>query len=271
MTMNSQWNRGSEWHRWDPHIHTPSTLLSNNFRGDWDGYLQAIETATPTVEALGITDYCNIESYKTFLEHQAKGRAPNVRFAFPNVEFRFDIQTERKRGINVHLLFSPEDPKHVREIERALGELSFVYKKKYRCTVTDLADLGRALDPKQADEQAALAAGAEQFKLSFEGLKQLFAQDAWVRENCLVAVAASAVDGTAGLQNDSAFKALRSELQAFAHVIFSSQEVDRDFWLGKKAGYDRATIEREYRSRKPCLHGSDAHAQTGVLQPTNDR
>lgn len=269
--MNSQWNRGSEWHRWDPHIHTPSTLLSNSFRGDWNGYLQAIETARPMVEALGITDYCNIESYKSFLEHQAKGRALNVRFAFPNVEFRFDIQTERKRGINVHLLFSPEDPKHVREIERALGEFSFVYKKKYRCTVADLADLGRALDPNQADERAALAAGAEQFKLSFEELKQLFARDAWVRENCLVAVAASAVDGTAGLQNDSAFKALRSELQAFAHIIFSSQEGDRDFWLGRKVGYDRAAIEREYRSRKPCLHGSDAHAQTGVLEPINDR
>jgi hypothetical protein len=268
---NPTWNRGSEWHRWDPHIHTPSTLLNNQFGGDWDAYLNAIESASPGVEALGITDYCTLRGYKDFLAHRKNGRASNVRFVFPNVEFRFDVQTERKRGINVHLLFSPEDSKHVEEIERALGELSFTYKRKYHCTVPDLIELGRAVDPKRKDDAGALAAGVEQFKLSVADLRELFAQSAWVRANCLLAVAASAVDGTAGLQNDNSFKALRSELEAFAHVIFSSQTGDRDFWLGKKPGYDREFIEREYRSLKPCLHGSDAHRPQDVLKPTNDR
>ena len=269
--MTSEWNKGSEWHRWDPHIHTPATILNNQFCGDWSAYLDAIEQASPKVEALGITDYCTINGYKEFLKYQQQGRATNIRFAFPNVEFRLDVQTERKRGINVHLLFSSEDPRHIKEIERALGELTFEYKRQYHCTVADLMDLGRAVDPRQTDDSGALAVGVEQFKLDFRQLKRLFEQSEWVRSNCVVAVAASATDGTAGLQNDGAFKALRREIEAFAQVIFSSQESDREYWLGRKSCANRQAIEREYRSRKPCLHGSDAHQLKDVLNPTGDR
>ena len=64
--MKSAWNKGSEWHRWDPHIHTPSTLFNNRFKSDWNGFLDAIENVPPVVEALGITDYCVLDGYKDF-------------------------------------------------------------------------------------------------------------------------------------------------------------------------------------------------------------
>ena len=65
-------SKGSLWHRWDPHIHTPATLLANEFEGDWDAYLKAVEQPVPAVEALGITEYCILRGYKEFKEHQAK-------------------------------------------------------------------------------------------------------------------------------------------------------------------------------------------------------
>ena len=46
---------GSQWRRWDPHIHTPDTLLNDQF-DDWESYLQKLENSAPQVEALGITD-----------------------------------------------------------------------------------------------------------------------------------------------------------------------------------------------------------------------
>jgi hypothetical protein len=51
--------RGSEWRRWEPHIHAPGTVLNNQFGGadPWDAYLQALETRTPAIEAIGVTDY----------------------------------------------------------------------------------------------------------------------------------------------------------------------------------------------------------------------
>jgi hypothetical protein len=46
------WNTGSEWHRWDPHIHTPGTLLNDGFAGNWDEYIDAIENAAPPASRL---------------------------------------------------------------------------------------------------------------------------------------------------------------------------------------------------------------------------
>ena len=47
-------NRGSEWHRWEPHIHTPGTILNDQFgtTDPWEQYLATLEGLTPTIEAI---------------------------------------------------------------------------------------------------------------------------------------------------------------------------------------------------------------------------
>jgi hypothetical protein len=51
-------SRGSEWRRWEPHIHAPGTVMNNQFSGPnaWDDYLTALEQATPIIEAIAVTD-----------------------------------------------------------------------------------------------------------------------------------------------------------------------------------------------------------------------
>lgn len=69
------WNeRGSEWNRWDPHIHAPGTVREDGFGGDWDTYLTNIENSTPRIRALGITDYYSIETYSAVKAWKTKGR-----------------------------------------------------------------------------------------------------------------------------------------------------------------------------------------------------
>ena len=266
------WNSGSAWHRWDPHIHVPGTLFNDQYKGDWDGFLDAIEKAAPTVEALGITDYCVLNSYKEFRKRWEANRAQNVKFIFPNIEFRLSVETERKKGINLHLLFSPDDPEHVAKIERALAHLTFSYKgTTYRCVPDSLADLGRAFDPTITAPQTALAKGAEQFKVTPEHIRRMLNEDAWAAENCLIAVVTKEGDGTAGLQKDNAFDALQEEIKALAQIIFSATPSDREFWLGRKPGFDREFLEVKYGGLKPCLHGSDAHEVGKVVKPDEDR
>lgn len=52
-------SRGSEWRRWEPHIHVPGTMMNNQFSGPiaWNDYLAALEKATPIIEAIAVTDY----------------------------------------------------------------------------------------------------------------------------------------------------------------------------------------------------------------------
>jgi hypothetical protein len=181
--------RGSEWHRWDPHLHAPGTILNDQFSGDWESYLSRVESASPVVEALGVTDYFSIRTYREVREWKREKRLPNVGLIFPNVEMRLDIKTEKKNPINIHLLFSPDDPNHVAEIERILGHLEFEFRgRTYKCAESDLVSLGRAFDPNQSDDRGALRVGATQFKTTLSGLQNLFRKEEWIRKNCLVAV-----------------------------------------------------------------------------------
>ena len=88
--IDTQNKRGSIWHRWDPHIHTPGTALNNQYAGTdpWESFLGAIEASDPPIRALGITDYFGIERYEQVVEQQRQGRLANVGLIFPNVELR---------------------------------------------------------------------------------------------------------------------------------------------------------------------------------------
>ena len=42
--MATEYPRGSEWRRWDLHIHTPESALNNQFT-TWEAYLEELEAA----------------------------------------------------------------------------------------------------------------------------------------------------------------------------------------------------------------------------------
>lgn len=88
-------NRGSEWCRWEPHIHAPGTLMNNQFSGPnaWDDYRTKLEQATPIIEAIAVTDYYVTDTYQKVLQHRDSGRLTNVALIFPNVEVRLDVAT----------------------------------------------------------------------------------------------------------------------------------------------------------------------------------
>ena len=265
--------RGSVWHRWDPHLHAPGTVLSDQFNGDWDAYLSLIEKSDPLVQALGVTDYFCIQTYKEVRKRKDGGRLKNIELLFPNVEMRLDIKTAAVRPINLHLLFSPEDPNHEYEIERILGQLRFKYQDQwYACNHQELIRLGKAFDPKQTNDDAAFRTGANQFKTTLPELQDLFLQERkWLSKHCLVAVAGKSTDGSSGLQEDASFTALRQELERFADIIFSRSPKQREFWLGRHPDYSPKKLEDTYRGLKPCLHGSDAHRTETVGVPSLER
>ena len=177
-----------------------------------------------------------------------------------------------KKPINLHLLFSPEDPDHIVEIERILGRLEYAYKDRtYKCTPAELETLGRTFDQSQQDRRGAMAEGAKQFKTTLAELKLLFRTESWLRKNCLIAVSGQTSDGTSGLQKDDSYASTREEIERFADVMFSASPSNRDFWLGKKDGFDPAYIEKTYGALKPCLHGSDAHRINAIGEPNLNR
>jgi hypothetical protein len=269
-----QSKRGSIWHRWDPHIHTPGTALNDQYAGSdpWEAFLGAIEASSPPIRALGITDYFGIERYEQVVDEKRRNRLPGVGLIFPNVELRLGIETAKASAVNIHLFFSPQDSDHVERIKRFLLEFEFSYLgESYRCQRSDLIRLGRAHKPALIDDEAARSEGANQFKVNFDQLKQALSKNEWIKKNTLIAVAGGEKDGASGLRDATAsFAAQRKNVEGLAHIVFSANPKQIRFWLGKEsASVDE--LESQYNGCKPCLHGSDAHSLAKAGQPDGDR
>jgi hypothetical protein len=271
---DEQLNAGSRWHRWEPHIHAPGTIFNDQFKGPtaWEDYLTSLEHATPVIRAIAVTDYYCTDTYQRVVaEMERNDRLPQVALIFPNVELRLDVATVKGHWTNIHLLVSPEDPDHLKEIERFLGRLRFeAHEDSFACTRHDLIQLGRKSKPSLTVDQTAFEHGASQFKVNFSQLQNEFKRSAWANENILVAVAGATTDGTSGIRGASD-ATLRQEIEKFAHIIFASSPAQRDFWLGRKSGVGEDVLRERYNGCKPCLHGSDAHHQGAVARPYGDR
>lgn len=266
--------RGSMWHRWDPHIHAPGTALNDQYRGTdpWNDFLTRVENSDPPIRVLGITDYCGIDSYVETVNRRNSGRLTGVELIFPNVEFRLSIETNKGSAINIHLLFSPDAADHVERIRHFLDGLTFKYlDETFRCNRADLTRLGRVHNPLLTDDVGAYREGVTQFKISLDSLRDSWKSSQWAQDNCLIAVAGSSRDGTAGLQGDGGqWEATRKNIEAFAKIIFTANPKTIDFYLGKGTATLK-DLETKWGGCKPCLHGSDAHEADRVGLPHDER
>ena len=112
----SQYQRGSEWRRWELHLHTPGTIKNDQYTGSsieekWNIFYNDIATyigdgtdITRNAVVLGITDYLSVENYKKVLNDN---RLPaTIKLVLPNVEMRM-YPLSRRSGINIHFIFDP--------------------------------------------------------------------------------------------------------------------------------------------------------------------
>ncbi|MDR1006527.1 MAG: ATP-binding protein [Bacteroidales bacterium] len=106
--------RGSEWRKWDLHVHTPESLCHNyksaNGNDVWETFISDLESMPAEIKVIGINDYLFIDGYKKVLEYKEKGRLQNIDLILPVVEFRlakFCGHDQFKR-INYHIIFSNE-------------------------------------------------------------------------------------------------------------------------------------------------------------------
>ncbi|USN47040.1 MAG: AAA family ATPase [Pseudobdellovibrionaceae bacterium] len=268
-----KFEKGSEWRKWDLHVHSPYSVLSNEYPGTtfeekWNSYLDALEEIEG-VSVLGITDYFSIEGYKRLVVDKSSGRLRNIDLILPNVELRLDLSTQQDRPVNLHLIFSP---KIISDLEnRFFSRLIFKYRgQDYSSVKRDLVNLGKTFSNNDSiSEEEALRKGMEQFKVSKDQLIKLIEGDKLLRDNSFVVIADRSGDGASGLR-DNSLMAVREELYRFSDAIFSSTPSTCKYFLGE--GTDAEDIVRQkYGSLKPCIHGSDAHSPSKICKPDNDR
>jgi len=114
--------RGSEWRKWDLHIHTPVSLCSE-YGGQteevWGKFFSELEDLSEDIKVIGINDYLFLDGYQKVLEYKKSGGLKKIELILPVIELRikeFVGSSELKR-INYHIIFADDNNLKVEQIK----------------------------------------------------------------------------------------------------------------------------------------------------------
>jgi len=280
--------QGSVWRKWDLHIHSPLSLMNNQFpkrsdgTPDWDAYISRLDELQ--VSVIGITDYFTIDGYKKTREFKASGNLGNIDRILPNVEFRLkSIISSRGDGdetrLNYHVIFSDEVA--VQDIEEHfLHDINFYYQgdpqnpdEKRKLKVSNLERLGEKLlrdhENFRRMNLSARELGATQAVVDHEEITKILTGDSRFRGRYLIILPA---EGWDAISWDGQSHLVRKGLLQKSDMVFSASPRTREWCLGKgpyKEGPE--SFITEFITLKPCIHGSDAHKLSEIGNPCRFR
>lgn len=267
--------RGSEWRRWDFHLHTPFTKKNDLYSGNGDekwaqfyadvkSYIGDGTDPQRKIAAVGITDYFSIENYKKIKSDGILDKY--IDFIFPNIELRC---LPLKGGVmmNVHLLINPSFVDKVDTV--VLSNLKYKLSTgEYCARKEDLIRFGKYLDP-TLDDYRAYIKGVESFHINFDDITSLFSNHPECRDNILVLLPNRSTDGASAVANPNSpsqdlvdLFEYRKDLYRVTNLILSATPSDIAYFSGLKENKPERLI--------PCVWGCDAHKNTAIFEPLDN-
>lgn len=242
--MKEYWKykRGSEWRKWDLHIHTPNTKLSDNFKqieaeDIWKTYCTKIEESDVVV--FGITDYFSVDNYFVFIENHKKYFPYSEKVFFPNIELRLEVSVNKSaEEVNIHILFSNS------EIVTKSKIKDFLLKLDTNIRINDAITPCKNLTSKSDFEKACVKHDYIRTKL-----KEVFGKD-----DCYLIFAAA---NNSGLRPDTASPRklnITDEIDKVCDGFFGGEQ-NLNYYL------DTERYETDENAQpKPVLSCCDAHS-----------
>lgn len=285
--MSEHYCRGSEWRRWELHLHTPNTKKNDQYQGrdeneKWDNFYRSIkdyvgdgEDPLKAICAIAITDYLSIDNY---IKVRNDNCLPDcVKRLLPNVELRMK-PIGQEAPLNIHCIFSPDIVNQIND--RFFSKLKFrFHDNDYGASYSELVRLGRAYDDENnLSETQAYQTGLNQYVISYDMLAEIFTSNKDLKNNTIIIVSNKNNDGASGIVTHSGYfegttsqlDATRQQIYQLADMIFSSSSSDIKYFLGKKAD-NTETVIRKCGSLMPCVHGCDAHTNVDIFEPSEKR
>ena len=280
-------------------MHTPYSELNNGFGTDFDLYAKELLTRAKdnAIACIGITDYFLIDGYKalkkvvdgdaklgTLLEPNYVSHAKQILY-LPNIEFRSStiIRHRDAEGkthdsrVNFHILFADSVPPETIE-EDFLRELKFsadgapaTPDEEWPVTHRNLEELGKKLKSQHErfQEHSDLFVGMMNAVVDHNAaIKILESKPSKFRGRYLLGLACN--EDLSGVSwNDQGHQTRKLFYQS-SHFFFSSNTNTRKFALGQfHNSIDDYIVE--FKTRKPCFHGSDAHKFEELFSPSEGR
>src|SRR3989344_2781946 len=250
--------RGSNWRKWDLHVHTPGTKKNDQYQIEgadvWDVFCKKIEESD--VQAIGITDYFSADSYFNFLGKFGAKYPQSKKVFFPNIELcTNDVVNAGNEEVNLHLIFNPSAPEMEAKIRTLLQHL------KTNKTVSD----GRNVKASELSAQSDYEETTTTREFIGEALIETFGDKVDLTEFVLIFTAANndgirtETEEVGGKRRGKKRKAvITDELDKFSNGFFGNSS-NTSYFLKK----DRLETEDEI-DPKPVMSGSDAHSFSDI-------
>ncbi|MEN5088584.1 TrlF family AAA-like ATPase [Sphingobacterium faecium] len=292
-------NKGSQWRKWNFHIHTKGTNKNDQFSSKtmddffYTFFKKAYENK---ISAIAVTDYFSIERYLEAIEYRnaiedkedwlgEKFSQEEVRFIkdifiFPNVELRMLPSTDKGRLINIHCLFNPD---YVTDLENDF--FSHIENQDgIKMNRHGIISYGQSLYPDITHIDKQYGKGLDNFVIDLKSLRELISTNKKFRDNTILVVSNSNNDGASGTQKhfdlfeneNGSLDGLRKSIYQISDAIFSANPKDVKYFIGKRLegsdGYNEQVYKQEVEgviknrgSLKPCIVGCDAHKEDDLF------
>ena len=284
--------KGSEWRRWDFHIHTPYSLLNNNFNvnleidNEFDYYVKELfkRALDNNISAIGITDYFFIDGYKKikneYLDKEEKmlslfseeeyEKIKDI-YVFPNIELRLQEFVHNENSINIHVIFSDElDIEHIEE--EFIHRLEFNKNKDLRLTKKNVINLGKELLKDNGNNNPsvnkALKYGIQNISISLDNLLEKLEKEIFSSKYILVF---PPDEDLSDIDWKGQSHEIKKRIYSISDCLFASNPNTIDWGLAKSKGYTQTKFIKEFRSIKPSIWGSDAHSYDKMFKPDQNR
>lgn len=241
MTTNIAINRGSEWRKWDLHVHTPETKLNNQYNAEsnvWREFCERIEKSD--VDVFGITDYFSLENYTKFINEFLQIYPNSTKVFFPNIEFRIADKNKDGEHIQFHIIFSNQE-EIVNKIPQFLTRLPLIS--------TDDINLTKKYCCKEDLEKIGYKKAMVRFEETISTLEENFS----LHDYIIVGLSSGYGSLRPG-KDDTKGGEYAKEIDKKCGVFFGSSK-DTDFYLNKIPGRDSFNLPP-----KPVFNGSDSHS-----------
>ncbi|GAA7088069.1 DNA repair ATPase [Helicobacter pylori] len=96
-------NKGSSWHKWDLHAHTPYTHLNKAYQCSEEEFIQKL--CDNEIDCIGLTNYFKFNEKEFELKEKIEKKGIKV---FYNLEVRLSYKNNKNEFLDFHIIFSDE-------------------------------------------------------------------------------------------------------------------------------------------------------------------
>lgn len=284
MSGQQTYPRGSEWRRWDLHVHTPFSALNNQFGNDFDEYSKQLflRAISAGVAVVGVTDYFIVDGFEKLrgiqrdhaklvgLLGEENAKAAEQILLLPNIEFRVDpiiwVEGRTASKVNLHVIFA-EDVSLADIRNNFLSLLNFTYQagpqsadEKRSLTKEHLTHFGEVLRQQHEKFRSAdpLKVGMTQVLILHSDISQVLSDKPSLFAGKYLLVLEPNEDLSKLDWNDAGHSARKQLLQK-ADALFCANVATTKLFLGLSEKMTPKQVRDQVRSLKPSFTVSDAH------------